>query len=86
MAALAPMPRASDTIATPVTSGVLSSVRNPSRMLVIVRSSSSASRRPRARRQSSFMPSMPPNCTRARRAASRLGTPARTSSSVQASR
>ena len=47
---------------------------------------SSASRRPRARRQSSFAPSMLPKRTRARRAASRLGTPARTNSSVQASR
>ena len=45
-----------------------------------------AIRRPRDRRQSSFMASMLPNSTRARRAASSGGAPVRTKSSVWASR
>ena len=86
IAAFGPMPRASDKTATPVTTGVLNSMRNANRTFAITCSSSSASRRPRARRQSSFAPSMLPKRIRARRAASRLGTPERTRSSVQASR
>ena len=86
MAVFDPMPRASDRTATPVTTGVLSSMRSASRMLVMTCPASSASRRPRACRQPSLAPSTLPKRSRARRRASAAGTPDRMRSRAWASR
>ncbi len=79
MALLAPMPSASDRMATAVKTGECRSCRTAYRLSA---TSSSNMRSPSASRHSSFRDSRPPNSARARRRASSGWMPARTRSAV----